>query len=78
MAILLAGTALIVVVPVMIQMAREGYRLRQVWGHLVFGAGMLLVAAGYGLYDDVRQGWLAGIGFALAVLGMLAQHRSRK
>jgi hypothetical protein len=39
-AILLAVTALIVVVPVMIQMAREGYRLRQVWDRPGFGTGM--------------------------------------
>lgn len=77
MAILLAITAAVVVVPVMIQMAREGHRLAQVWGHLAVGAGMLLVAAAYGFYADARQGWLAGIGFVLAVIGMVAQHRDR-
>lgn len=77
-AMLLALTAAVVVVPVMIQMARVGYRLGQVWGHLAVGAGMLLVAAGYGFYADVRQGWLAGIGFVLAVVGMIAQHRRRQ
>lgn len=59
----------------MIRMAREGYRLREAWGQLVVGAGMLLVAAGYGLYADVRQGYLAGIGFVLAVIGMIVQNR---
>lgn len=59
----------------MIRMAREGYRFRDVCGHLVVGAGMLLVAAAYGLYADVRQGYLAGIGFVMAIIGMILQHR---
>ena len=77
-AVLLAITALVVIVPVTVQMAREGLRLRQVWGFLLFGAGVLVVAAGYGLYADGRQAWLAGIGFAVTVVGMLVQHRRRE
>lgn len=76
-AILLALTALVVIVPVMVQMAREGQRLRDVWGFLLFGAGVLLVAAAYGLYEDARQGFLAALGFLLTVVGMFAQHRRK-
>lgn len=76
-AILLAITALVVIVPVTVQIAREGYRLRQVWGFLLFGAGVLLVAAAYGLYADRRQGYLAALGFVATVAGMLVQHRRR-
>ncbi|HSJ15178.1 MAG TPA: hypothetical protein VK939_12230 [Longimicrobiales bacterium] len=77
-AVLLAITAFVVIVPVMLQMAREGLRLRQVWGYLLFGAGCLLVAVAYGLYDDRRQGYLALVGFAASVIGMLVQHRRRE
>ena len=75
--ILLAITALVVLVPVVLQMRTDGRRLRDVWGHLVFGLGLLCVAAGYALFADVRQRYLAVGGLALALIGLFVQHRDK-
>ena len=76
-AVLLTLTALLVIVPVGVQLARREYRLRQVWMQLLIAAGMLVVAVGYGLFEGRRQGWLAAFGFVAALLGMLALQRRR-
>ena len=74
-AVLLAITALVVFVPAIVQVVRREYRPAQSWPHLLVTAGMLLVAAGYGLTEGARQGWLAVVGFVAALAGMLAMQR---
>lgn len=74
-AVLLAITALVVFVPVIGQVIRREYRLAHSWPHLLVTAGMLVVAAAYGLYEGSRQAWLAVVGFMAALAGMLAMQR---
>jgi len=73
--VLLALTALAVVVPVVVQVAGRRYPLRQAWAHLVIAAGMLGVSVAYGLFEGRQQGILAAAGFVAALLGMVAVQR---
>ncbi len=75
--IILAVTALVVLVPVLLQMRTDGRRFRDVWGHFVFVGGLLCVAAGYAFFADVRQRYLAVGGLAAALIGLFVQHRDR-
>jgi hypothetical protein len=72
---LLTLTALVVLVPVLVQIARREYSLREAWGQLLIAAGMLVVAVGYGLFEGGTQGYLAVGGFVAALAGMLAVQR---
>jgi len=74
-AILLTLTALVLMTPVVIQVVRRKYRLDQAWPLLLVAAGMLVVAAAYGVFDGARQGIMAAFGFATALLGMVALQR---
>jgi hypothetical protein len=76
-AALLALTALAVIVPVAVQGLRREYRLGQAWPHLLVAAGILVVAAAYGLYQGTTQGVLAVLGFVTVLVGMLALQRRR-
>ncbi len=73
----LAFTAMVVMIPVLLQIRTDGRKLRDVWGHFLFVAGLLCVAAGYALFADVRQRYLAIAGLAAALLGLFVQHRDR-
>lgn len=75
--IMLAVTALVVLIPVLLQMRTDGRKLRDVWGHFVFVAGLLCVAAGYGLFTGGRQKTLAIGGLAAALVGLFVQHRDK-
>jgi hypothetical protein len=75
--IILAVTALVVLVPVLLQMRTDGRRLRDVWGHLIFVGGLLCVAAAYFFFADGRQWYLAVFGLAAALIGLFVQHRDR-
>lgn len=75
--IVLGVTAMVVLVPVLLQMRTDGRKFRDVWGHFVFVAGLLCVAAGYGLFADNRQRYLAFGGLAAALIGLFVQHRDK-
>jgi hypothetical protein len=75
--IILGLTALVVLVPVIIQMRTDGRKFVNVWGHFLFVAGLLCVAAAYGLFADRRQQYLAMGGLAAALLGLFVQHRDK-
>ncbi|MEO5509480.1 MAG: hypothetical protein ABIS27_02555 [Longimicrobiales bacterium] len=75
--IILGITALVVLIPVLLQMRTDGRKLRNVWGHFVFVTGMLCVAAGYAFFADARQRYLAIGGLAAALLGLFVQHRDK-
>lgn len=75
--VVLAITALVVLIPVLLQMKNDGRQFRDVWGHFVFVAGLLSVAAGYALFDDARQHYLAIGGLAAALVGLFVQHRDK-
>jgi hypothetical membrane protein len=75
--VILTITALVVLIPVILQIRNDGRRFADVWGHFVFVAGLLCVAAGYGLFDDMRQRYLAIGGLAAALIGLFIQHRDK-
>ena len=75
--VILGITALVVLIPVVLQMRTDGRRLKDVWGHLLFAAGLLCVAAGYSFFADARQKYLAVGGLAAALIGLFVQHRDK-
>jgi hypothetical protein len=75
--IILGITALVVLVPVVLQLRAKERRFQDVWGHFLFVAGLLCVAAGYGLFADVRQRYMAAGGLAAALIGLFIQHRDK-
>jgi uncharacterized membrane protein YfcA len=75
--VILGITALAVAVPVLLQMRSDERRLSEVWGHFIFIAGLLAVAAGYAFFADERQYYLAVGGLIAALLGLFIQHRDR-
>jgi hypothetical protein len=75
--VILGITALVVLIPVLMQMRTDGRKLRDVWGHFVFVAGLLCVAAAYAFFADARQTYLAIFGLVAALLGLFVQHRDK-
>jgi hypothetical protein len=75
--IILGITALVVLVPVILQLRARERRFADVWGHFIFVAGLLCVAAGYGLFADRRQRYLAIGGLVAALIGLFIQHRDK-
>ena len=73
--VILAVTAVVVAAPVMLQLRSGERRLRDVWGHFVFIAGLLVVAAAYAFFVDERQYWLSVGGLVAALFGLFIQHR---
>jgi hypothetical protein len=75
--IVLGITALVVLIPVLLQMKNDGRRFTDVWGYFVFAAGLLGVAAGYAFFTGAPRTLLAVGGLAAALLGLFVQHRDR-
>ena len=73
--VILAVTAMIVLIPVVLQLRSGERRVRDVWGHFVFVAGLLAVAAAYAFLVDERQYWLSVGGLVCALFGLFIQHR---
>jgi hypothetical protein len=70
-------TAVIVLVPVVVQLRDGRFRLREVWGLFVLVAGFATVGLGYVFYDgDLRQR-VALLGLGAVIFGLLAQHNRR-
>ena len=67
--VILAVTATIVLVPVMLQLRSGERRLRDVWGHFLFVAGLLVVAAAYAFFTDEHKYWLSVGGLVGALFG---------
>ncbi|MGH7470623.1 MAG: hypothetical protein ACRENP_21970 [Longimicrobiales bacterium] len=69
-------TALVVLVPLVLQLRQGESRVREVWGYFVFILGLLLIAAG-----DIDPGRpyqlpLSVAGAAMALIGLIAQSRN--
>jgi hypothetical protein len=72
---LIALTALTVAVPVLLQVGRGEYRLRDVSGYLLFAAGLLVVGVAFMVLATPMHGYAIWAGLAAAVAGLLAQRR---
>jgi len=71
--IFLLISAVVVLVPVVLQIRLGESRLRDVWGYIIFVAGLLVVATGDSTVGRAHQTRLALIGVMLALAGLLAQ-----
>jgi hypothetical protein len=70
--IFLLLSALVVLVPVVLQIRLGESRLRDVWGYILFIAGLLVVAAGDSTLARTHQSQFAMAGVVLALAGLLA------
>ena len=73
--VVLAVTAMVVAIPVVLQLRSHERRLRDVWGHFVFVAGLLVVAAAYAFQADEAQYYMSVGGLIAALFGLFIQHR---
>jgi hypothetical protein len=74
--IFLLISAAIVLVPVVLQIRLGESRLRDVWGYMIFVAGLLMVATSDSTVGRPHQARLALIGIMLALAGLLAQPKT--
>lgn len=68
-------TALIVLVPVFLQMYSKETTLRETWGILLFAAGLVSLGLSDSAVADGNAGRLIGVGLAAAIVGLLVQTR---
>jgi hypothetical protein len=74
--IFLLISAVVVLVPVVLQIRQGESRLRDVWGYIVFVAGLIVVAAGDSTLARAHQSRFALAGVMLALLGLLTQPKN--
>ncbi len=71
--IFLLISAAVVLVPVVMQIRQGESRLRDVWGYIIFVAGLIVVAAGDSTLARTHQSRYAIAGVMLALAGLLVQ-----
>jgi len=69
-------SAVIVLVPVVLQIRLGESRLREVWGYFVFVAGLLVVALADSDFGRGREIQIALLGVIIALAGLLLQPKS--
>lgn len=73
--IFMLATALIVLVPVFIQIYMKETTLRDAWGLLLFAAGLIALGLSDSAAANGNAGRLIGVGLAAAIVGLLIQTR---
>jgi len=68
-------TAVIVLVPVFLQLHARETTLRESWGLLLFASGLVALGLSDSAFADGNAGKLIGAGLAAAILGLLVQTR---
>lgn len=70
MGFFLMATALLVLVPVILQLRARDYALREVWGYFIFVLGLFAVGCAYAFFDgaELRKLSLGGLGAVLVGL----------
>ncbi len=77
MGFFLMATAAIVLVPVFLQVRAKEHGLRDVWGYILFAAGLFSVGASYSFLDgDARRDVAIG-GLAAVLIGLFVQEGLR-
>lgn len=75
--IFLFVTALVILIPVVLQIRDGRFHWREVWGLFVLVAGFIVVATAYMLFGGQEQRWLSLFGLGAVLFGLLVQHRRR-
>lgn len=77
MGVFLMFTAVIVLIPVFLQLRAREYDWRAVWGYLLFAAGLFSVGASYSFFDGDARRNLSIAGFAAILIGLFVQEATR-
>ena len=79
MGFFLMATALLVLVPVMLQLRSGEYGMRDVVGYLIFILGLFAVGVGYAFFEGPDQRGLALGGLAAVLVGLaVVQYTERR
>jgi len=70
-------TALVILIPVVLQIRDRRFHWREVWGMFVLVAGFVLVGVGFAFYQGTQQRWLSLIGLGAVLFGLFVQHKRR-
>ena len=76
--IFLFVTALVVLIPVLLQLRAGRFHWREVWGMFVLVAGFMAVGAAYMFFAGQQQRWLSLAGLGAVLFGLLVQHKRRE
>jgi uncharacterized membrane protein YfcA len=71
-------TALVILIPVLLQIRDGRFHWREVWGMFVLVAGFMAVGAAYTFFAGQEQRWLSLLGLGAVLFGLLVQHKRRE
>lgn len=77
MGVFLMVTAVLVLVPVFLQIRAKEYGLRSAWGYLLFAIGLFSVGASYSFLVGEPRRNLSIAGFAAILIGLFVQEGLR-
>jgi uncharacterized membrane protein YfcA len=75
--IFLFVTALVILIPVLLQIRDGRFHWREVWGMFVLVAGFMAVGTGYVFFAGQEQRWLSLLGLGAVLCGLLVQLKRR-
>lgn len=75
--IFLFATALVILIPVVLQIRDGRFHWREVWGMFVLVAGFIMVGTGYMFFAGQQLRWLSLLGLGAVLFGLLVQHKRR-
>lgn len=75
--IFLFVTAVVILIPVALQIRDGRFHWREVWGMFVLVAGFMMVGTAYMFFAGQDQRWLSLIGLGAVLFGLLVQHKRR-
>jgi uncharacterized membrane protein YfcA len=71
-------TAIVILVPVLLQIRDGRFHWREVWGMFVLVAGFVIVGIGFAFFAGGPQRLLSLIGLAGVLFGLFVQHKRRE
>ena len=71
-------TAIVILVPVLLQIRDGRFHWREVWGMFVLVAGFVIVGIGFAFFAGGTQRLLSLIGLAGVLFGLFVQHKRRE
>lgn len=71
-------TALVILIPVVLQIRDGRFHWREVWGMFVLVAGFVMVGSAYMFLGGQQQRWLSLAGLGAVLFGLLVQHKRRE
>lgn len=76
--IFLFVTALVILIPVVLQIRDGRFHWREVWGMFVLVAGFVIVGVAFAFHDGDAQRWWSLAGLGAVLFGLLVQHKRRE